>query len=273
VTRTVRLSLTRPAALAGAREGIWIADAGSMAAVLFDGRSAEVLARVRLEHEPVSIAATTDVIAIALDSAEVLAIGASDRNERWRRRCTSGDVMLGASKDRVWAWDRGASAFLTWDRSGGQQQLGDAGAVAFAPSDTGVYSMTADGALQLQTLSGRSTIARLPAGAEPAGALVACANSLWVGVARGVVLAAQDTLAPRATLPVPEAYVTHLVCFHGRVFGGGRYAVFSVEPAADDNARALGIKPSSPLRGLGVSGHHLWVLESAAPEVHIVEIP
>jgi hypothetical protein len=273
VTWIERLPLQRPSAIAGARGGIWIGDAASRSAVLFDAGSAGILASVTLDDEPRSMAAGGELIAVALASGEVIAVGAGDREVRWRRRCASSDVSLGSSRDRIWAWDRGASTFLAWDQSGGQEQLDGADAVAFAPAETGVYSLTSQGMLRFQSRGSAPSSARLPDGASPVGAMLFCANSVWIGVANGLMLAARDTLAARATLRVPEPAVTHLVCYNGRVFGGGRSAVFSVEPAADDNARSLGVTPRSPLLGLAVSGRHLWALESSAPDVHVVRIP
>lgn len=241
--------------------------------MLLDGASAGILASVALGDEPRSVAAGGELVAVALGSGEVIAVSAGDREPLWRRRAASGDVSLGASRDRVWAWDRGASAFLAWDRSGRQEQFDGADAMAFAPAENGIYSLTSQGMLRFQSRAGAPVSARLPDGVSPVGAMLFCANSLWIGVADGLLLAARDTLEARATLRVPEPAVSHLVCYNGRVFGGGRSAVFSVEPAADDNARSLGISPRSPLLGLAVSGQHLWALESSEPDVHIARIP
>ena len=268
-----RLPLEHPSAIAGARGGIWIGDAASKSATLFDAASAAVVATVTLDDEPRSMAAAGELIAVALASGEVIALGAGDREVRWRRRCASNDVALGASRDRAWAWDRGAATFLAWDQSGSQEQFDGADAVAFAPAENGVYSLTSQGTLRFQARGSAPASARLAEGASPVGSMLVCANSLWIGVANGLMLAACDTLAARATMRVPEPAVTHLVCYNGRIFGGGRSAVFSIEPAADDNARSLGITPRSPLLGLAVSGRHLWAVESSVPDVHIVPIP
>jgi hypothetical protein len=273
VARTVRLPLSRPVSLTGAREGIWIADAGSKAAILFDAATADLLARVTFEHAPVSVAAADSIVAVALESGEVAAIGAGDRRERWRRRLASQDAALAASRDRVWAWDRLASVFLTWDQSGGEERFDAAGAAAFAAHQKGVYSLSPDGLLRVQLRSGRSESARLPDDALPASALVACANGLWIGAPNALLLAAEDTVTVRARLPAPEAQITHLVCFHGRIFGGGRHAVFSVEPAADAGLRSLDVRPAGALLGLAVSGRHLWVHERSNPDVHVIGIP
>ena len=268
-----RLPLQQPSAIAGARGGIWIGDAASKSAVLFDAASAAVVATVTLDDEPRSMAAGGELIGLALASGEVIAMAAADREVRWRRRCASSDVTLGASRDRVWAWDRGAATFLAWDQSGSQEQFDGADAAAFAPAEHGVYSLTSQGALRFQSRGSAPSSAPLPDGTSPVGPMLVCANSVWIGVASGLMLAARDTLAARATLRVPEPAVTHLVCYNGRIFGGGRSAVFSIEPAADDNARSLGITPRSPLLGLAVSGRHLWALESSVADVHIVRIP
>lgn len=268
----MRLPLSRPSALAGAREGVWIADAGSGAACLFDAASADILARVPFDRAPVSIAATNDIVTIALDSGEVVAIGASDRDERWRRRCESGAIRLAAARDRVWAWDRGAASFLAWEGSGAERRFDASGAVTFAAADAGVYSLTAAGGLRFQPLIGTSVTAHLPYGAVPTGALAACANSLWVAVENGLLLAAHDTLAPRSTLPLKGGRITHIICFHGRLFAAGR-GVYALEPAADDNIRTLDVTLTAPPLGLAASGTHLWVLERTAPEVHVTRIP
>jgi hypothetical protein len=273
VTRIERLPLDRPSAIAGGRQGIWVADAAAKSVCLFDAASAALHASVPLDDEPQSVAIGADLLAVALASGEVLAIGAADRTVRWRRRGASRDIELAGSRDRVWAWDRGAAKFLAWDQSGSEEQFEGEGTVAFAAADAGVYSLASDGNVRYQSRARASSSARLPHGAAPTGPILFCANSLWIAVSNGLLLAARDSLAARATLRIPEPAATHLLCYNGRIFGGGRTAVFAIEPAADDNARSLGITPRSALVGLAASGRHVWALESAKPDVHVVQIP
>jgi hypothetical protein len=272
VTRIERLPLERPSAIAGGRQGIWIADAAAKSVFLFDAASAALHASVPLDGEPQSVAAGADLLAVALASGEVVAIGEADQVVQWRRWCASGDIALAAWRDRVWAWDRGSARFLTWDRSGNEDQFDAAGVMAFAPADAGVYSLASDGTVRYQSRARSSSSARLPEGAGPTGPILFCANSLWIAVSNGLLLAARDTLAARVTVRVPEPATTHLLCHHGRIFGGGRTVVFAIEPMADDNARSLGITPRAALVGLAASGRHVWALERESPDAHVVQI-
>jgi hypothetical protein len=273
VTRTDRLPLGCPAAVAGAREGIWIGDAASKSAVLFDAGSTSIVRRIALSHAPIGIATTKELVAVALENGDVVTFGAGELEPRWRRTAGSGDLELKASRDHVWAWDKTASVFLMWDVAGEPERFDATGATAFAPVDTGVYWLSSAGVVAFDARAGTSRKASLPDHALPAGAVLACANSLWISIAGGLLLASLDTLGSRATLSAPEGPVPHLVCFHGRVFGGGVRAVFAIEPAADDNARSLGVTLRHPLLGLGVVGTHLWAVETGEPVVHIVRLP
>jgi len=259
--------------VAGAREGIWIVDAASKSAVLFDAAFTSIVRRIEVSHAPIGIATTKELVAVALDNGDVVAFGAGELEPRWRRTAGSGNLQLKASRDRVWAWDQAGSVFLSWDVAGELERLDATGATAFAPADTGVYWLSAAGLVALSAQAGTSHKATLPDHVLPAGAVLACANSLWISIAGGLLLAALDTLDPRATLSAPEGPVPHLVCFHGRIFGGGVRAVFAIEPAADDNARSLGVTLQRPLLGLAVSGTHLWAVETGEAVVHIVPVP
>jgi hypothetical protein len=259
--------------VAGAREGIWIVDAASKSAALFDAASASISRRIEVPGAPIGISTTNELVAVALENGDVVTFGARDLEPRWHRAAGSNDLQLKASRDRVWAWDRGASVFLMWDAAGVSERFDATGATAFAPTDTGVYWLSAAGLVAFNAHAGKSFTARLPNHVLPAGAMVACANSLWISIDGGLLLTSLDSGEPRATLSAPEGPVPHLVCFHGRVFGGGVRAVFAIEPAADNNARSLAVSLRSPLLGLGVSGTHLWALESAEPIVHVVGIP
>jgi hypothetical protein len=258
--------------MAGSPRGIWVADADAPAVMLFDAASARTIAQVALPDIPVSMAGTVDTIAVGLQSGDVIGLANDDGRERWRRAAGSGEVRLKAWRDRLWAWDRHAATLLGWDEAGNAHRVDARGAVDFAPHAHAVYWVEGGGHLgshRLDRQPARTTA--LPVGAMPAAAMVACANALWVSVAAGLLLIPLQTMEVRATIRTPEASVPHLLCFDGRLFGGGR-AVFALEPAADADARPLPVHPRAGVRDLAVSGTHLWVLDAAEPLVHIVGI-
>jgi hypothetical protein len=271
VTRTEQLPLERPVAAAGAREGIWVEDAAAKMAVLFDAASLQVLAQLTLDSAPVGIATTSELVAVALEDGGIAAFGSRERARRWRRSAVSGDLRMAASRDRVWTWDRGASAIFAWDLAGTQERFDAPGATAFAAGDRGVYWLNPERVV-FHARGGGASTSPLFEGAAAAGAMLACANSLWISAHGALLLLDQHTLEVRAMVRAPEGPVPLLVCHHGRIFGGLR-TVFALEPAADDNVKSLGVAARSPLCALAVSGTHIWAVESSEPTVHVVRIP
>ena len=273
VRATERLPLKGPVAMAGGPQGIWVADDDSRSVALFDPDSARMASQVSLRDTPVTVAATAEFVGVALRAGDVSCFDAESGKELWQRSASSGDVQLKASRDRLWAWDRRASAFIAWDRAGTASRIEAEGVTAFAPDGDGIYWLSRTGIIGYRQRTRDKTVTmELPEYATRVGAMAVCAHALWLSVEGALVLVSQHPLEARATLRAPEGPVPHLICFEGRLFGGS-YGVFALEPAADAEVRVLLARLQTPLRALAVSGTRLWALETGDSVVHIVGIP
>ena len=273
MSKPLRLPLKRPVAITAMNGRIWIADEESQSIVGFDPANGEVLSRMALDDKPVAISAAAGFLAVGMASGALLACDPSAGKKLWQGTISSGELRLMPARERSWAWDRQASTLTAFDRSGIVSRLDAQGIIACAPSDDGVYWLSASGVLGFRPLAeGEGFTAHPPSGVGPTGAMVVCANALWLSAPAGLVLLDMRSLELRARLDAPESSVPHLICSDGRLFGGSR-GVFVFDPAADAKVRALPLASQSPLRGLAVAADKLWALESAEPIVHIVDVP
>ena len=273
MSKTLRLPLKRPVAITAANGRIWIADEESQSLAGFDPASGELLSRMALDDKPAAVSAAAGFVAVSMASGTLLACDPAPGKELWHGAASSGDVQLKPARDQVWAWDRRSSTLMAFDLSGVVSRLDARGFTAFAPSRDGVYWLSEGGIIGFRPRGGGDGFtAQLPSGAGPVGAMVVCANALWLSVPGGLLLLDMRSLELRARLEAPEGPVAHLLCENGRLFGGSRGA-FVFDPAADAKVRALPIASQSPLRGLAVAANKLWALESAEPVAHIVDVP
>jgi hypothetical protein len=273
MTETLRLPLKSPVAITATRRRIWIADQDSSSLAVFEPASGQLVSRVAVDDKPVAISAAAGFVAAALASGVIIAYDPDSGKELWRGAASSGNLQLRPAPNHIWIWDGEASAFMVFDVSGIASRFDAQGVTAFAPGANGVYWLSAAGILGFrpQTL-GDSRTAPLSSDIQSTGAMVVCANALWLSVPNGLLLLDLHSLERRTTIKAPEGPVSHLICDDGRLFGGSR-GVFLLDPAADARARPLAVTPQSPLSGLAVAGEKLWALESAEPLVHILDVP
>jgi outer membrane protein assembly factor BamB len=273
MSETLRLPLRNPVAMTGARRRIWIADEDSSSLAVFDPASGHLVLQIGLDDKPVAASAAAGFVVAGTASAVVTAYDPNTGQELWRRAASSGDLELKPSHDYVWVWDRQASSLISFDLSGNASRLDARGAIMFTPAPNGIYWLSANGTLGFRSQDQRDSLTtQLPPGVLSIGAMVVCANVLWLSIPDALLLFDLRSLELRATLKAPEGPVSHLICDNGRLFGGSR-GVFLLDPAADANAHSLPITLQSPLRGLAVAGENLWALESTEPLVHILNIP
>ena len=273
MSKTLRLPLKQPVAITGANGRIWIADEESQSLASFEPASGELLSRMVLDDKPVALSAAGGFVVVGTASGTLLAIDPDAGRKLWRGAASSGDLQLVAGRQHVWAWDRRASTLMAFDLSGVASRFEARGFTAFAPSRDGVYWLSAGGVLGFrQRAEGEGFTAHLPSDVGPVGAMVVCANALWLSVPRGLLLLDMRSGELRARIDAPESSAPYLICDDGRLFGGSRGA-FVLDPAADAKVRALPIAPQSPLRGLAVAANKLWALESAEPVAHIIDVP
>jgi streptogramin lyase len=273
MSETLRLSLKIPVAIAGAKGRIWIADQDPPSLAVFDPASGQMTSRIALEDKPVTVSAGVGFVASGTASGSVIAFNPETGKELWRSAASSGDLQMKPVRDRVWVWDRPGASFLAFDQSGAQDRIDAQGVTLFAPGPDGVFWLSADRILGFQPRTqGHGLTVHLPSGAPTVGAMVVCANALWLSVSYALLLLDLRSLELRATAKASEGPVSHLICDNGRLFGGSP-GVFLLDPAADAMVRPLPVTLSSQLRGLAVAGEKLWALESAEPLVHILDVP
>lgn len=273
MSQALRLPLKGPVAIAAAGGKIWIADDESQSLAGFDPASGELVSRMALEEKPVVISAAAGFLAVGTASGILLACDPSAGKMMWHGAASTGRLQLMPAPECVWAWDRRASTLIEFDPSGVVSRLDARGFVGFAPSRDGTYWLAEDGLVGFRQRGGSDGFtAQLPADVGSPGAMVACANALWLSVPGTLLLLDLRSLELRATLKAPEGPVPHLLCEGGRLFGGQRGA-FVLDPAADAMVRALALSAKSPLRGMAVATNKLWALESAQPVAHILEVP
>jgi hypothetical protein len=270
VSDTLRLNLKSPVAIAATGREVWIADAGTPALARFAPEGGEPTRVVSLPSAPTAVAATATVVVAALANDTLVAFD-GDGTELWGESAGRGDWQLRAAGDAVWAWNRDSGQLVRCTKSGVESRTRMEGA-SFAPGRDAIYALSSDGMIATRDATGADgPSARLPDDAGPTGATVVCANALWVSVTDVLVLVNARTLEVKARLPAPEGPVAHLICDGQRLFGGSR-GVFTYDPAVDARVRALPITIGSPVRGLASTGSRLWVLESAEPVVHLLDV-
>lgn len=273
MSETLPLPLKSPVAITAIQRRIWIADQEPPSLASFDPASGQMLSRIALDDRPVAASATADFVSAGMSSGVVAAFDPSTGKQVWRRAVSSGSLQLKPTRDRLWAWDRQAGAFLAFDFSGAVSRLVAQAATLFTPGADGVYWLSAAGMLGFRPrVQGDGLTAQLPSGIEGAGAMVVCANALWLSVPDALLLLDLRSLELRARVAAPEGPVAHLICDDVRLFGGSR-GVFLLDPRADAEIHPLPLTLQSPLRGLAVASQKLWVLESAEPLVHILDVP
>jgi hypothetical protein len=211
---------------------------------------------------------------VALRNGSVLAYNIATRDIAFRRSVASAHVRLQSGGERLYAATAGdTSGLIQLAPDSGLSRLEAPGIATFAPGALGVYWISADDTLRFSH-QGATQAVDLPIRfANRTGAMVVCANSLWVSVTDALVLISATTLEIRSELAAPEGPVRHLICDGGQRIIGGTRGVFVLDPSVDDDVRRIDLDSASELQALVAAGDRIWALESAEPTVHILNLP
>ena len=273
MSKLVPLGLSGPLSMTAGGGSVWIADAASKSAVRYDPASARVTAKINLESAPLDITWAGGVVACALERGDVAAYEAVSGRLLWRGATAAGSLRLSGGPDCLWAWEPGSAKAGAFDLSGGVVRYQLWPIAALAAVSNAAYILGADGRLGYQEAGQPLSHAEpLKARALSWGAVVACANALWVSAASSLILIDRRTLAIRATLAAPEGPVPHLVCDEGRLMGG-LHSAFLFDPAADAKVRQLDVHSKSSWRAIAATSSCLWLLETGETTVQILEVP
>lgn len=274
MNEAIRLDLVNPVAAAGGSAGVWIADGTSKTVTRFDAATGRPQAVVCLEATPVDVEVAGGSVVVGLTDGSIVWYSERSGEEALRRWVVSGDLALRSAGNRVWVLDREAPALVSFDLAGTRSSIEIGGVSTFAAGLEGVYWISDDGMVRFGEGERRCRPAvALPPWATPTGAMVSCANSLWVSVTEGLLMVSLRTLEPGSALPAPEGPVPHLICDQDNRIIGGAKGVFVLDPAVDANVRPFDVALKSELRALVAAGDRIWALESAEPTAHILRIP
>lgn len=273
MSKLVPLGLSGPLSMTAGGGSVWIAGAASKSAVRYDPASARVLGKISLESAPLDITWAGGILAFALEGGDVVAHDAASGRLLWRGATAAGPLRISGAPDCIWAWEPGSAKAWAFDLAGGVVRYRLWPIASLAAVSNAAYFLGADGRLGYQEAGQPLSQAEpLKARASSWGAVVACANALWVSAAGSLILIDRRTLAIRATLAAPEGPVPHLVCDEGRLMGG-LHSAFLFDPAADAKVRPLDVHSKSSWRAIAAASSCLWLLETGEASVQILEVP
>jgi hypothetical protein len=120
----------------------------------------------------------------------------------------------------------------------------------------------------------RSPTQRVDVGVATAerGGVVACAGSVWLSVAGGLVRVGTWAAQAGPVVPAPFGPVPFLVCASGVLVGGGGEGLFVLDPAIDADVRRLDVDAGGELVRLVAAGHHIWAFPKARPEARVLQL-
>jgi hypothetical protein len=268
-----QIPLEKPIAITSCGERIWIADESSQSLAGFDPVSGELLSLVTLDEEPTTLTATAGLVVVGMVSS-IMALDARTAQPRWQCATRSPGFVLKGYLDDIWTWYAREAEFDCIDPAGNECRFEAEGVLIFAPAPKGVYWLSSRGILWLGqgSLSPRErTSTTSPVMTGDANAMLFCANGLWIAAPEELILCHPNSLEHLAKLPIPERAVTHLICDGCRLYGGFRQ-VFVYDPAADAGIRVIPSSLDSPMCGIAVAKHKLWVLESDRGIVHSFDV-
>ena len=268
MNRVVTLNLKNPMGLAGEPTGIWIADRHSRTLNKFEIATGIPLSVIQLEAIPVSVTAGTNVVVVGMDDGSIDFFNVSTGEKLFRRFVTSGDLSLQSDKTHIFVLDQEDSKVITFDLSGNRIQRTGERISTFSPGAGGMYWISDDKQVGFIKEGERYQSATTQLHEDMStGAMVACANSLWVSVTNGLIMVSLKSLTMGPVLPAPEGPVPYLICDDDSRIIGGFQGLFLLDPAADDGLHPINVKFQSNLRGLTAVGMYIWALESGRPVV------
>lgn len=105
------------------------------------------------------------------------------------------------------------------------------------------------------------------------GAMVVCANSVWISVARGLSRVGAWQASKGPTLRAPEGPVPFLVCARGALVGvSERGSLFVLDPTVDADVRALGSVDGGRISEVIAVNDTVWIFSAEQPEARLLRV-
>lgn len=181
-----------------------------------------------------------------------------------------GEPEVIAGGKAVWAWDR--SSDRAWHLVG-------EGALGEPVELPGVDRVASAGAQVWWTsredtqLRGDGNAIDLGVGAAERGALVACANSIWLSSDDALLHVGTWAGELSPAIGAPEGPVEHLACAGGILVGGsGRRGLFVLDPSVDAGLRELRVDLGGELSHLVATRSIVWAYPAGKAEARLVQV-
>jgi len=271
----LRLDVGRPVALAGGDRSMWAADASPPSLVELEPARAARRRALPLDARPLAVAVAGGTVAAATGDGRLMAYDAASGELRFELATGAADPVLAAAGDVLWLLDRRRGRLLAVDLEGRERaRLAAPGAVAIAAAENGVFWLSGrDATLHHHDLArGEARAVTLDLGGAGAGAIVFCANAVWVALPGELLLIPAYSLRPGPRLSVPLERVEHLACTDQRLVAGADDGLVLLDPAADQAAQRLDLTFPHGLAHLAAAADHLWAVERDEPIAHVLRI-
>lgn len=213
-----------------------------------------------------SLGAAGGTLAATLDPGVVAWLDSASGAVR-RERPGCGDAVLVSGGGAVWAVDA---------RGGRAWRLGEPGTLSAPIAVPGVDRAAADGerlwwtSRHDTTLRGGDRPVDLGAAPHERGGLAACAGSIWVSVARGLIRVGAWAAATGPLVSAPIGPVEFLTCGGGVLVGGSERGLFALDPAADADARRVAAPVDGDVGLLVATSTTAWMFAARRPEARLV---
>lgn len=257
-----------PGAAVAATSGgasVWCAAAGRLLA--FDPTGSPLL-ECPAPEGLLSLAATADTLVTTSASGTIAWLDSQSGVVRTQLP-VGGEPEVMADDAVLWAWDR--SSGRVWLLTGegaltepvdlpGADRLAVVGRKVWWTSREDTLLRWDDGAVDLEV------------GAGERGAFMACGNSVWVSVGRGLLRVGTWSGEPGPRIDAPEGPVEHLACAGGILVGGsGRRGLFVLDPSVDAGLRELQLDLGE-LSYLVATRSIVWAFPAGRPEAILVPV-
>lgn len=270
--KVVNLDLETPVAAIGRAGQVWVADRASNSVIRYDAETGFRLGDLALNVTPVDLAIVSDSLVIASKDGLVLWYSVNTGQEIFRSSISSANLCLKADRDMLWVLDREQSKLVAFDYTNKLREVKVESVKDFTVGQGKVYWLSYEGTITCHDSNVDVQDETRLLTADQAGSISFCANSLWISVTEGLMMALVLSLEPGDILPAPEGPVPHLICNDGAIIGGKK-GLFVLDPSADNNIYPIDISLKSELRALVGADTCIWALESDEPLVHIFHVP
>ncbi len=269
--KVVNLDLETPVAAIGKAGQVWFADGASNSVVRYDAQTGSRLENLELDVTPVDLAIVSDAIAIASQNGLVLWHSINTGREIYRVSISSANLALKADNKVLWVLDREHSKLVAFDYTNKIREIKTGSVKDFAVGRGKVYWLSYEGAITCHDSNAGVQDETKALTTDQTGSISYCANSLWISVTDGLMMASVLSLEAGNILPAPEGPVPHLICNDGAIIGG-KQGLFVLDPSTDNNIYPVDISLRSELCALVGADNCIWALESDEPLVHIFHV-